>query len=423
MSKTRRLISVGILIVMMALFIAPFSNGEKESMKDRTSFYAQYEGMEPLTIYLATDTHYIAPSLHEGSAYFDDMVLKGDGKFMPYGKEINEAFIEKVIEDRPAALIVAGDLTFNGARESHEEYAAMLKRVEDAGIPVLAIPGNHDFTVKRAARFLEDSYELVSSIDANEYLQLYSEFGREDSFDFDETSLSYIYEVAPNLRILCVDVNTIAGMSGLLTEGTLSFVEQQLKKAQDDKAYVIGVTHQTLLTHSELTSQGMSFINSDRLLELYEKYGVVMNLSGHMHIQHIAVSDGGVPDIATGSLMTSPNYYARIDIEGKKFSYNAIPFEVPSIPDFAAKAHDFLWDNAYRQGKENLKEGDSDDMAEFFADFNVAYIAGRSDQIPWNDEVIKKWKKSDSFVPRYFEIVKEEGANNFTTFEVDLGDE
>ncbi|MBE5827485.1 MAG: hypothetical protein E7307_12720 [Butyrivibrio sp.] len=423
MSKTRRLISVGILIVMMALFIAPFSNGGKESMKDRTSFYTQYDGMEPLTIYFATDTHYIAPSLHEGSAYFDDMVLKGDGKFMPYGKEINEAFIEKVIEDRPAALIVAGDLTFNGARESHREYSSMLKRVEDAGIPVLAIPGNHDFTVKRAARFLEDSYELVSSIDANEYLQLYSEFGREDSFDFDETSLSYIYEVAPNLRVLCVDVNTMAGMSGLLTEGTLAFVEDQLKKAREDKAYVISVTHQTLLIHSELTSQGMSFINSDRLLELYEKYGVVMNLSGHMHIQHIAVSDGGVPDIATGSLMTSPNYYGRIDVEGKKISYTAVPFEVPSIPDFSAKAHDFLWNNAYRQGKENLKEGDSEDMAEFFADFNVAYIAGRSDKIPWNEEVIKKWKKSDSFVPYYFELVKEEGPRDFTAFEVNLGKE
>jgi hypothetical protein len=167
----------------------------------------------------------------------------------------------------------------------------------------------------------------------------------------------------------------------------------------------------------------MSFIDSDKLLDLYEKYNVLMNLSGHMHIQHIAVSDGGVPDIATGSLLTSPNYYGVITLEGKRVRYEARSLDVAAVPDFAKKSHEFLWDNAYRQGKENLKEGDSDDMAEFFADFNVAYIAGRSDQIPWNDEVIKKWKKSDSLVPRYFEIVKEEGANNFTTFEVDLGDE
>ena len=392
-------------------------------MKDRKSSFDEYEDLEPVTVYLATDTHYISPSLTDGGEYYQNMIRSGDGKFMPYNRQINEAFFEKVIEDKPAALIVAGDLTFNGARESHEEFSTMLKKVEDSGVPVLAIPGNHDFTVKRAARFSGDSYELVSSIDAMEYLKLYKEFGREDALDFDETSLSYIYEVAPNLRILCVDVNTVAGMSGLLTAGTLSFVEEQLKRAREDHAYVIGVTHQTLLIHSELTSQGMSFINSDKLLELYEEYGVVANLSGHMHIQHIAVSDGGVADIATGSLMTSPNYYGELTFSGKKMSYRAVPFEVKDIPDFAGASHDFLWDNAYRQGKENLVgDGDADELAAFFADFNVAYIAGRSDLIPWDDEALEKWEKTDTFVPRYFELVQEEGPNDYTSYEIDLSE-
>lgn len=408
---------------MTALISAPFFSGGKITMKERKSSFDEYEDLEPVTVYLATDTHYISPSLTDGGEYYQNMIRNGDGKFMTYNREINEAFLEKVIEDKPAALIVAGDLTFNGARESHEEFAAMLRRVEDAGVPVLAIPGNHDLTVKRAARFTGDSYELVNSIDATEYLELYKDFGREDSLDFDATSLSYIYEVSPNIRILCVDVNTVAGMSGLLTPGTLSFVEEQLKKAREDHAYVISVTHQTLLIHSELTSQGMSFINSDKLLELYEEYGVVANLSGHMHIQHIAVSDGGVADIATGSLMTSPNYYGELTFSGKKMSYRAVPFEVKDIPDFAGASHDFLWDNAYRQGKENLVgDGDADELAAFFADFNVAYIAGRSDLIPWDDEVLEKWEKTDTFVPRYFELVQEEGPNDYTSYEIDLSE-
>lgn len=421
--KRKRVISIVLLVVMTALFSALFFSGENKTVKERKSSFAGYDDFEPVTVYLATDTHYISPSLTDGGEYYQNMIRNGDGKFMTYNREINEAFLEKVIEDKPASLIVAGDLTFNGARESHEEFAAMLRRVEDAGVPVLAIPGNHDLTVKRAARFTGDSYELVNSIDATEYLELYKDFGREDSLDFDATSLSYIYEVSPNLRILCVDVNTVAGMSGLLTPGTLSFVEEQLKKAREDHAYVISVTHQTLLIHSELTSQGMSFINSDKLLELYEEYGVVANLSGHMHIQHIVVSDGGVPDIATGSLLTSPNYYGEITFSGKKMDYRAVPFEVKDIPDFAGASHDFLWDNAYRQGKENLTDSeDSDELASFFADFNVAYIAGRSDLIPWDEQVIKKWKKTDTFVPRYFELVQKEGANDFTSLEINLGE-
>lgn len=419
----KRLISIVLLLVLTALlFVAPFFSGSggKENMAKRDVF-AEYGEMDPVKIYLATDTHYIDPSLYEGSDFFANMVKNGDGKFMPYGEEINRAFIEKVIADRPDALIVAGDLTFNGARESHVTFSEMLKEVEDAGIPVLAIPGNHDFTIKRAARFLKDSYELVDSIDASEYIELYGNFGRLDSFDFDATSLSYVYELSPNLRILCVDVNTVQGMPGILTEGTLSFVKEQLERAREDKAYVISVTHQTLLTHSELTSQGMSFINSDKLLELYEEYGVVMNLSGHMHIQHIAVSGGGVPDIATGSLMTSPNYYGEITLEGRHLSYQAVPFVVDSIPDFAGLSRQFLWDNAFRQGKENLDDSkENDDLAAFFADFNVAYIAGRSDQIQWDEEIVKRWKKTGTFVPEYFKLVKKEGPRNFTTYDIDL---
>ena len=80
-----------------------------------------------------------------------------------------------------------------------------------------------------------------------------------------------------------------------------------------------------------------------------------------------------------------------------------------------------MWDNAYRQGEANLTDNaDSDELASFFADFNVSYIAGRCDLIPWNDAVIKKWKQTDTFVPRYFELVQKEGANNFTEYEINL---
>jgi predicted MPP superfamily phosphohydrolase len=420
MDKRKRLISIAAMILLTALLTAPFFSRESRGVKSIDRSFAEYEEFESITIYLATDTHYIAPSLTDGGEYYSKMIRRGDGKFMPYCSEINEAFINKVIEDKPAVLILAGDLTFNGAKESHLEYSKMLERVEAAGIPVLAIPGNHDFTLKRAARFSGDSYELVPSIDASKYLELYGDFGRIDSYDFDGTSLSYVYEVAPNLRILCVDVNTVAGMSGILTPGTLEFVEEQLIKAKEDKAYVISVTHQTLLVHSELTSRKMTFINNDKLLDLYEKYGVVMNLSGHMHIQHIAVSEGGVPDISTGSLMTSPNYYARLTFEGKKISYRAVPLEVDAVPDFAEKSHQFLWENAYRQGSEGLEGAASDELSSFFADFNVSYIAGRSDLIEWDPDILKKWDKTDSFVPYYFQLVQEEGPQNYTTYDLEL---
>ena len=43
-----------------------------------------------------------------------------------------------------AALILSGDLSFNGEKTSHEELAGKLFKLQEQGIPVLVLPGNHD---------------------------------------------------------------------------------------------------------------------------------------------------------------------------------------------------------------------------------------------------------------------------------------
>lgn len=420
----KRVLSACILLVLAALLaVSVLYTTKHKAVKTTAAFH---ENMEDLTIYLASDTHYLAPELTDNGSFYNNMIRTGDGKFMPENEAINNTLIDKVIADRPDAFILAGDIAFNGARESHRQMAKMLQRIKDAGIPVLVIPGNHDFTERRAARFQGDSYELVDSIDATEFLELYGDLGPDDALSRDETSLSYVTELSPHVRILCVDVNTVVGLPGILTNSTLEYVEKELQKAKEDGAYVIGVTHQTLLVHSELTSQGMSFIGAEKLQELYEKYGVLMNLSGHMHIQHIVESKNGLTDIATGSVMTSPNYYAKLDLSEKAVRYEAIPLTVERVSDFEEQSHAFLWANSLRQGQESLiadgvdpaefenTDSDAYRMAAFFADFNTSYIAGHSDRIPWDDAMLARWDKTDTFVPKYFDLVQKEGARDFT---------
>lgn len=406
---------IGIIIIAGAIAIFAIISNKPDSNRYLSEHFTDYGDIKPLNIWLATDTHYIAPELTDGGTFYQSMIESGDGKYMYACEEITDEFISQVIEAKPDALIIAGDLTFNGARLSHEGFVKKLRQIEDAGVQVLTIPGNHDFTLKRAAKFSGENYELVESIDASDYLDLYGDFGYSQAIAKDDTSLSYVYELSDNVRVLAVDVNTVAGMSGILTKATLKFVEEQLIKAREDKAYVISVTHQTLLTHSELTSQGIIFINNDKLLELYEKYGVLCNLSGHMHIQHMKQSKGGVWDIATGSLMTAPNYHGVISLKNRKFTYDAVSTLKNSWPEIGQNARDFLWNNAYRQAQETLSEssssinsGKADLMAEFFADFNVNYIAGRADLIDWNQDLIDAWHETDTFVPKYIDIVKEE---------------
>ncbi len=74
----------------------------------------------------------------------------GDGKVTNYIWEITDAFVEEVLNERPDAVILSGDLSYNGEKASHIELAEKLSKIEDAGIPVLVIPGNQQKPVRKS---------------------------------------------------------------------------------------------------------------------------------------------------------------------------------------------------------------------------------------------------------------------------------
>ena len=106
-------------------------------------------------IMLATDIHYFSDSLTDGGPRFQEMVEYGDGKIVTYIDQITDAFLDEVVKQHPDALVLSGDLTLNGEKASHKDLAEKLHRVENHGIPVLVIPGNHDINNHQAARYRE----------------------------------------------------------------------------------------------------------------------------------------------------------------------------------------------------------------------------------------------------------------------------
>ena len=113
------------------------------------------------TLIVASDLHYIAPSLTDGGACYQRVLQAGDSKFMPQIEAITDAFLDEVLEASPDALVLTGDLTFNGALQSHEALIEKLRRLETAGIPVLVLTGNHDLYNTNAAAFHGDDFTPV----------------------------------------------------------------------------------------------------------------------------------------------------------------------------------------------------------------------------------------------------------------------
>ncbi len=372
----------------------------------------------------ATDLHYIASSLTDHGAYFERVTAAGDGKVMRYSEETVDAFIEEMLALQPDAVILSGDLSFNGAKESHMMLSGKLRSLSEAGLPVLIIPGNHDIAYSQAARFSGDGFTRVPSVTEEEFEELYRGLDLDTVISRDSASLSLTAQISAGLRILLVDANTLKD-PGSVSEKTLAWIEEQLIEADLSGAKIISVTHQPLLEHNSLFSTGFQIKNADELLNLYQKYPVVCNISGHMHLQHTALLSG-LTDITTGALSVTPNQYGVIKMneENSFLTYETKPLSIETwasehqsedenLLNFTAYARSYFWDTSYQKG---LKAAQNDqapvELAEYFANLNTAYFTGSMDSAEWIEELSVRWLQADVLTGSYIRSLKDEIGTN-----------
>ncbi|MBQ7886780.1 MAG: metallophosphoesterase [Clostridia bacterium] len=377
------------------------------------------------TLFVASDLHYISPTLTDHGEYFTRMIENGDGKLVHYAEELTDAFVQEVIAQQPDCLILSGDLTFNGAKKSHEDLAAKLRLIDESGVPVYVLPGNHDVYCYAAASFSGDGYALAEGTTSEDFAAIYHDLGFDEALSRDPYSLSYIAEPAPGVRVLMLDVNT-QFMPGAVAQNTFSWLEKVLAKAQEDGAKVIAVSHQNLYAHSSLLYEGYVIPNAAMLHSRYEKYGVAVNLSGHLHMQHTITGEGKTPEIATSALSVSPCQYGVIEIGEDQASYRTQSVDVSAwaaangktdanLLNFRQYAAGFFAVTAISQAAAQL-EGESDPsaMATWLANLNSAYFSGRMDTVDPTSEYALRWQQSDTFFGQYVKSILSEPLANHT---------
>ena len=381
------------------------------------------ETADPVTLFVATDLHYLAPALTDHGPCFERSITYGDGKVMAYSEELVEAFVTQVIDRHPDALILSGDLSFNGERASHEALADKLARVEAAGIPVLVIPGNHDLNSRNAVRFVAESYEQVDSVTAEDFRAIYQPFGYDGALSRDSSSLSYVAGVSEDLRILMVDVNT-SDLPGAAGPQTLAWIEEQLAQARQDGCRVIAVSHQNLINHSDLLTSGFNIVNANVLRMRYADAPVLCNLSGHIHMQHMSVTNAGIWDIATSSLAVAPNQYGVLTVSERGLSYRTEMVEVsawaaskglsdPNLLDFSDYSEDFFKTNARRQALAVIAQDECpEQLADFFANINAAYFAGRMDTFALDTQLLARWQQQPVRLAQFIDSIVQESPRN-----------
>ena len=101
--------------------------------------------MNPFKMFVITDTHYFASSLGcRGEEY--DSFMQFEQKCFAETEAINKAAFKWLGESDDAdTVLIAGDLSFNGEKQSHKEFSELLKKLKESGKRIFVITAGHDF--------------------------------------------------------------------------------------------------------------------------------------------------------------------------------------------------------------------------------------------------------------------------------------
>lgn len=355
-----------------------------------------------LTIVHVSDMHYFSPSLIENEDFMWKVAMESDGKDTVQSALIAQAFVDDMIKLKPDAVVVTGDLTLNGEEASHEELRDLLGKLKDIGIEVYVMTGNHDVNMT-AYRYTNDGVEEVPSFGSQRFEDHWWDFGYGEALSQDRWSNSYIAELNEKTWLLSVDSNT--GSKGTIRKFTLDWIDENLAKANQEGIRVISATHQNLFVHNENFVWGYQLNNAAALIELYEKYGVEVNLSGHLHVQTI-VESNGIADIAVSALVDTPLQYGILTVSGDKLSYRTREISNEALKSKAKEVFDECTRNKVKNELLNVSDPVvAQKMMDIAVQLNREYFLGRFSKV--DEEALALWKESDSFFAKYLVSIYE----------------
>ena len=335
---------------------------------------------EPVRIWLATDPHHLSPELTDYGDMFYSVVYVNDGKLTEHSGELVDAFLEKARTAKADAVVITGDLTFDGEMASLTDIAEKCKACWEAGVPVLVIPGNHDISSVKSRNYFGNKSRPVENFSQADFERVCSCLGRDQAIARDDASFSYVYAVSDSVWLFLLDANTDAAPIGKLPEATLQWLETWLQKAHAEGKTVLSFSHQNLLPVNELYYDEFTIRNCQAVLKLYRQYGVRYSFSGHSHIQHTTELDG-LTEYVTGPLCVTPLHYAVITADGGGASYEAFTMDMyqeEAVNRFRAP---MLLGMKSMLEEYAVTEEEREIMADFAATINQAYFAGDWDTI------------------------------------------
>ena len=95
-------------------------------------------------IMVLSDPHVLPQSLLDTSSLAFHEMMDSQRKMIDMSEPAFIALVDTALAYHPDLVLIPGDLTKDSEKASHALVVAQLNRLQQAGIPTLLIPGNHD---------------------------------------------------------------------------------------------------------------------------------------------------------------------------------------------------------------------------------------------------------------------------------------
>lgn len=319
---------------------------------------------------IIADPHYYSEKLgNSGIAY--TMRANSDQKMLAHSKGVIAAALNEIKNSDAEFLLIAGDLTNDGERVSHEEMRHFLYEFQKTK-PVYVITSTHDWCCSGNARRYEGAkaYDDVETLKPEELRDYYKDFGPLEAvseFFTHQNKSSYVVRPCEGVSVFCLDDDQDGNGNSGYSDEHFAWIKDEVKKAKDRGDLVFGMQHHHfLLTEFDRVINGKGSVErKEKLAKDFADIGLSVVFTGHSHMQHIrkieTASGNHFYEFNVASIGGYPAsmVYCTINDKGidtttkhlEKYEYNGKEYTNAYLKNHAT----FLFENVFDAARNNRK--------------------------------------------------------------------
>lgn len=440
-------IRIGLIFCLLLLVAAFNSTKEAQPTSIKRDPFVPTESLtKDDAIWVITDLHYLSPSLSDEGESFTFIKETSAGKELVYPAQRMEALIWQIEKERPKLLLVSGDLTLNGEKQSAVELADYFQQIEQFGTQVYVIPGNHDISNGWARKFVGEDQEKTDQILPEDFQSIFSDMGYQDAYTLDEHSSSYAVQPYTDLILLMLDTNVYTQTegkgappsNGRLKKETLTWIESVFEDTKKSGATILPVLHHNLLEHNDFMTKGFTLDNNEEVKALFLKYDIPVVFTGHTHVQDIAHEENTLYDITTAAFSVMTPSIGKVTFDNDQVSYEKQAVDMKSwasetnqtdnnLLNYTDYANNLFVEDGINMGLRQMIEEQwhddsyAEEVGAFVGESNRLFFSGEASQLSTEEleqlkesqgyQIIKKHSKG--FLLRYMDnILKSDGHSD-----------